>query len=162
MSEHTKLTPDHVRAVFQAASGELGHKQIYAALADMRVEITAESREHVGNVLRYLVRWDYLQKSTEGGVTRFARTGKEKGRRDLLSPAESTRRRRERERLRRIRNVEAKPPRERRMDGNTVSRPKAVKEPAFSGKTETIAEFEARGGMVQRLTTHWEEAECAA
>lgn len=49
-------------------------------------------------------------------------------------------------------------PRERRMDHNTVSRPKRAK-PAitFRGPAETVEEFMARGGMVQRLTASWEQ-----
>nr|WP_312250411.1 hypothetical protein [Stenotrophomonas geniculata] len=50
-------------------------------------------------------------------------------------------------------------PRERRMDHNTVSRPKQLK-PAkhAAGPAETVEQFEARGGRVQRLTASWELA----
>ncbi|MBA0312256.1 hypothetical protein N5J01_02705 [Stenotrophomonas sp. GD03701] len=49
-------------------------------------------------------------------------------------------------------------PRERRMDHNTVSRPKRAS-PAitFRGQAETVEEFKARGGQVQRLTASWEQ-----
>jgi len=48
-------------------------------------------------------------------------------------------------------------PRERRMDHNTVSRPKRVKfGSAFRGPGETVEEFKARGGVVQQLTASWE------
>ncbi len=48
-------------------------------------------------------------------------------------------------------------PRERRMDHNTVSRPKRLK-PAKSATdpAETVEQFKARGGQVQRLTASWE------
>ncbi|HEL4191533.1 TPA: hypothetical protein UM521_000330 [Stenotrophomonas maltophilia] len=50
-------------------------------------------------------------------------------------------------------------PRERRMDHNTVSRPRRVKaRPAVGGPPETVEEFEARGGQVQRLTASWDRA----
>ncbi|WP_447902682.1 hypothetical protein [Stenotrophomonas pavanii] len=50
-------------------------------------------------------------------------------------------------------------PRERRMDHNTVSRPKRVKvRSAAAGPAETVEEFKARGGRVQYLTTSWEQA----
>lgn len=50
-------------------------------------------------------------------------------------------------------------PRERRMDHNTVSRPRRAKASAVAdGPPETMAQFEARGGRVQRLTTSWEQA----
>ena len=50
-------------------------------------------------------------------------------------------------------------PRERRMDHNTVSRPKRVKAgTAFRGPAETVDQFEARGGQVQRLPATWEQA----
>lgn len=50
-------------------------------------------------------------------------------------------------------------PGERRMDHNTVSRPKRLK-PAknATGPTETVEQFKARGGQVQRLTASWEQA----
>ncbi|WP_350260094.1 hypothetical protein [Stenotrophomonas riyadhensis] len=48
-------------------------------------------------------------------------------------------------------------PRERRMDLNTVSRPKRAK-PGITirGPAETVEEFEARGGQVQHLAARWE------
>lgn len=50
-------------------------------------------------------------------------------------------------------------PRERRMDHNTVSRPKRVKAgAAYRGPAETVDQFEARGGQVQRLPASWEQA----
>lgn len=50
-------------------------------------------------------------------------------------------------------------PRERRMDHNTVSRPKRAKPGiTFRGPAETVEEFKARGGHVQRLAASWEEA----
>lgn len=49
-------------------------------------------------------------------------------------------------------------PRERRMDHNTVSRPKRVKARVLAdGPAETVEQFEARGGQVQRLTASWEQ-----
>lgn len=48
---------------------------------------------------------------------------------------------------------------ERRMDHNTVSRPKRAKPGiTFCGPAETVEQFEARGGRVQRLTVSWERA----
>lgn len=50
-------------------------------------------------------------------------------------------------------------PRERRMDHNTVSRPKRVKARVLAdGPAETVEQFEARGGQVQRLTASWDRA----
>lgn len=49
-------------------------------------------------------------------------------------------------------------PRERRMDHNTVSRPKRVKPGTnFRGPAETVEEFKARGGSVQHLPASWEQ-----
>ncbi|MBN5027967.1 hypothetical protein JY419_00795 [Stenotrophomonas maltophilia] len=49
-------------------------------------------------------------------------------------------------------------PRERRMDHNTVSRPKRAKARVLAdGQAETVEQFEARGGQVQRLTASWEQ-----
>ena len=50
-------------------------------------------------------------------------------------------------------------PRERRMDHNTVSRPRRGKvRPVAGGPPETVEQFQARGGQVQRLTASWEQA----
>lgn len=50
-------------------------------------------------------------------------------------------------------------PRERRMDHNTVSRPKRLKPAKHpTGPAETVEQFKARGGQVQRLTASWEQA----
>lgn len=49
-------------------------------------------------------------------------------------------------------------PRERRMDNNTVARPKRTKVVAWTGDPETVEQFEAWGGQVQRLTASWEQA----
>lgn len=49
-------------------------------------------------------------------------------------------------------------PRERRMDHNTVSRPKRAKARVLAdGPAETVEQFEARGGQVQRLSASWEQ-----
>ncbi len=52
----------------------------------------------------------------------------------------------------------ARAPRERRMDKNTVSRPRRPKVVAWTGDPETVEQFEARGGQVQRLPASWEQA----
>lgn len=50
-------------------------------------------------------------------------------------------------------------PRERRMDHNTVSRPKRARGRVVAdGPAETVEQFEARGGQVQRLTASWDRA----
>jgi len=50
-------------------------------------------------------------------------------------------------------------PRERRMDHNTVSRPKRAKPGTnFRGPAETVEEFKARGGRVQHLPASWDRA----
>lgn len=50
-------------------------------------------------------------------------------------------------------------PRERRMDHNTVSRPKRAKARVLAdGPAETVEQFEARGGQVQRLSASWDRA----
>ncbi|MDH1660585.1 hypothetical protein N5E02_04045 [Stenotrophomonas sp. GD03777] len=50
-------------------------------------------------------------------------------------------------------------PRDRRMDHNTVSRPKRVKARVLAdGPVETVEQFEERGGQVQRLSASWDRA----
>ncbi len=52
---------------------------------------------------------------------------------------------------------QARAPRERRMDKNTVVRPKRKKVVTWTGPAETVEQFEKRGGQVQRLTASWEQ-----
>lgn len=48
-------------------------------------------------------------------------------------------------------------PRERRRDHNTVSRPRRVKGRVVAdGPAETVEQFKARGGQVERLSSNWE------
>lgn len=50
-------------------------------------------------------------------------------------------------------------PRERRMDHNTVSRPKRAKARVLAdGPAETVEQFKARGGKVQYLAAGWDRA----
>lgn len=50
-------------------------------------------------------------------------------------------------------------PRERRMDHNTVSRPKRLKQGTITRvAAETVEQFEARGGQIQRISASWEYA----
>ncbi|OBU61962.1 hypothetical protein [Stenotrophomonas maltophilia] len=50
-------------------------------------------------------------------------------------------------------------PRERRMDHNTVSRPKRLRQGTITlGAAETVEQFEARGGQIQRIAASWEYA----
>lgn len=48
-------------------------------------------------------------------------------------------------------------PRGRRMDKNTVARPRREKAVAWTGLAETVEQFQKRGGQVQRLTASWEQ-----
>ncbi|HDS1582167.1 TPA: hypothetical protein QEL15_004285 [Stenotrophomonas maltophilia] len=44
------------------------------------------------------------------------------------------------------------------MDHNTVARPKRVKPGSIpAGQAETVEQFQARGGHVQRLRASWEQ-----
>ncbi|PII18991.1 hypothetical protein CR919_14985 [Stenotrophomonas sp. LMG 10879] len=53
-------------------------------------------------------------------------------------------------------------PRERRIDHSTVSRPKRSKGRTVAhGAAETLEQFMARGGQVQRLTAIWEKGYAA-
>lgn len=51
-------------------------------------------------------------------------------------------------------------PRERRMDHNTVSRPRRLKaNTVAAGPPETVEQFEARGGRVDVLPSIWNRVE---
>ena len=161
MRDQAQVKPDHVRALFESRPGaSLSKPQIYEALMQSGIDAAPGNRERVGSVLRFLFNGSYLEKVEEGGEVFYRRTGRQKGR-QKLPPGEADRRRRERDRAKNVARSK-KAPRERRVDGNTVARPKPVKVAQISGPAETVEQFRARGGKVQRLPAHWEQMERAA
>jgi len=133
------------------------HAEIYEVLRAGGTNVEA-CRETILQALRYLTGRGYLTKTGSKGTARFQDTGKpmENVR---LPPGEAERRRRERSRLRAHaaaagrRSLD-----ERRADQNTVVRrpKKTVEGPKFA--FETVEQFRARGGKVERLSAAWEQA----
>lgn len=160
MSDPTKSIAEHVRTVLTARP-EHAHTyaDVHAALRIQGVDPELAT-EAIQQALRYLKTCGFAEKVGMGSHATFQATGKGM-QRPRLAREESTRRRRERDRIRH-QAKRAAPPRERRVDANTVSRPKPKKAEAFTGPAMTVEEFKAAGGVVERLTTHWEQVEQAA
>jgi len=156
------FSPDDVREVFVKHPGVSHSKaDLCEALRPAGFVDDPTNREYLGDVLRYLVRGGYLAKEGDAARPLYTRTGRPKGRRNLLPPGEAARRQRERERLKQAARRALRNPRERRVDSNTVCRPK-VKAMVANGQPETVEQFRARGGKVEKLLAHWQMRERAA
>jgi len=157
MSDQTKSIPEHIRIVMSArAEHPHSYAEIFAALRERGVD-TVKAREAIQEALRYLSRCGFAAKFGKGDTATFQATGQGM-KRPRLPTGEAQRRRLERDKLRKQSRRPAAAPRERRVDANTVSRPKVKKAAPCTGPAETVEQFRARGGRVERLPTHWEQA----
>jgi hypothetical protein len=160
MSEQTKSIAEHVRTVLSARPEQAHtYADVHSALREQGVG-PERATEAIQQALRYLKNCGFANKVGMGACATFQATGKGM-QRPRVGREESGRRRRERDRVRHQAR-RAAPPRERRVDANTVARPKAKKAEASNGPAMTVEEFKAAGGVVERLTTHWEQMERAA
>lgn len=149
-----------VRGVLARRPGHAhSHAEIYQGLRAGGIDVDA-AKCAILTALRYLTGRGYISKVGNKATARFQDTGKpmENVR---LPPGEAARRRRERSKLRARARAAARRPRpldERRVDQNTVVRrpKKAVEAPA--GGFETVEQFRARGGKVERLSASWDRA----
>lgn len=144
---------ESVRKVFEAA---LGKKLTRQALYE-RIGATgagqADERRNIRNTLPALVRCGFVRKVGLGGTATYQGTGKAK--RAPKAPAELAEPKRQRSAQRTpVNPVRTRAARVAQQAANTPApaRVKAV-EPG-----ETVEQFMARGGRVQRLTAHWEQA----
>ncbi|MFK3846628.1 hypothetical protein [Stenotrophomonas sp. NPDC078853] len=162
MSEQKISIAEQVRAVLaDRPDHAYTYAALYEALQDAGVD-TADNMNAINKALSYLADGGYVERLGYRETATFQSTGKAMVR-PRLSREESDRRRRERDRLRhQALRAQMAAPRERRVDANTVARPKPVKVAPQPGVTETVDQFLARGGRVERLTTHWEQMEQAA
>jgi len=118
----------------------------------------AEERKNVRNTLPALVRCGFVIKTGSGPDATYQSSGKAKKRRQAPC-AEQGARKRERNAL----AAAAKLVRTRaaRVEMQAANTPAPAKTPAVQ-PGETVSQFLARGGRVQRLTAHWEQMERAA
>lgn len=160
MSGQTKSIADHVRTALTARPDRAHtYADVDAALDAQGVD-TKLAAEAIQQSLRYLKNCGFANKVGVGARATFQATGQGM-RRPRLGREESQRRRHERDRARRLARKAAQP-RERRMDANTVCRPSAKKPDPVVVQPMTVEEFKAAGGVIERLTTHWEQMEQAA
>lgn len=158
---------DRVRSVFEARMSEsIGHAQLFDVLGLSAAHRSAE-RNSVRDQLKYLVNCGYLTKTGHRATAAYRYSGQ--GMRFQKATAEELRERRlERGRAYRAKN--AAQPKAPRVDKMTINRSRVAlladlapakpwgKEKDGQRPAETVEQFEARGGQVQRLTASWERA----
>lgn len=166
MAKPTGLS-DEVRTIFEARKGQsLGHQQVFELMDVTGVDKTKE-RNGVRDVLTWLVSCGYLVKTGVRATAAYRYSGK--GTRFHKATAEELRERRiERGRAYRARN--GAQPKASRVDKMTINRSRVAlladlapakpwgKEKDGQRPSETVEQFMARGGQVQRLTASWEQA----
>ncbi|MFL4510821.1 hypothetical protein ACJ6WJ_02635 [Stenotrophomonas maltophilia] len=166
MAKPTGLS-DEVRTIFEARKGQsLGHQHVFELMDVTGVDKTKE-RNGVRDVLTWLVNCGYLVKTGARATAAYRYSGQ--GMRFHKATASELRERRiERGRAYRARNgAQTKAP---RVDKMTINRSRVAlladlapakawgKEKDGQRPAETVEQFEARGGQVQRLTASWERA----
>ncbi len=157
---------DEVRTIFEERKGQtLGHQQVFELMGVTGLDRTKE-RNGVRDVLTWLVSCGYLVKTGARAKAMYRYSGQ--GMRFQKATAEELRERRiERGRAYRARN--GAQPKEPRVDKMTINRSRVAlladlapakpwgKEKDGQRPAETVEQFEARGGQVQRLTASWEQ-----
>lgn len=142
-----------LRKVFEAAPGQqLTRQALYERMGATEVG-KAEERRNIRNTLPALVRCGFVVKEGRGSTATYQGTGKAK--RAPKAPEELADTKRQRNAQRTATTVvRTRTARVAQQAANTPAPAKA--RPVESG--ETVEQFLARGGKVQRLTTHWEQA----
>lgn len=165
MAKPTGLS-DEVRTIFEAQKGQsFGHQQVFELMGVTGVNKTKE-RNGVRDVLTWLVSCGYLVKTGARTTAAYRYSGK--GMRFHKATAEELRERRI-ERGRAYRARSGTQPKAPRVDKMTINRSRVAlladlapakpwgKEKDGQRPAETVEQFEARGGRVQRLTASWEQ-----
>lgn len=166
MTNKTNPTPASVRAWLTENAIDAPWTSL--AICDGCAAVTAEQRSAVRDAVRYCVAAGFLARTDTKIGPVYQLTGQGMPR-VVLSDAERKQRQRERDarrnRARRPpRTAPAKAPKRSRaarvnMQAANTAAPAKAKTVA---QGETVEQFLARGGRVQRLTAHWEQMERAA
>ncbi len=144
-----------IRAVFEAVPDEaMTTQSLYERMGVAAVGM-AEERKNVRNTLPALVRCGFLAKKGLGTDATYQSTGKAK-RTPKASDAELARRKGRRNALRQS-TVTAVRTRAARVAQQAANTPAPAKAPKVV-EGETVEQFLARGGRVQRLVATWEQA----
>lgn len=148
----------NVRKVLDAAPDEaLKAQDLYERMGIAAVG-QAEERKNVRNTLPALVRCGFVMKTGSGPEATYQSSGKAKKRRQAPD-SEQAARKRERNAL--VAATKLVRTRAARVEMQAANTPAPAKPPAVR-RGESVAQFLARGGRVQRLTAHWEQMERAA
>jgi len=145
---------DRLRKLFEAAPNEKFTNQVLFERMDAASVGQAEERKNIRNTLPSLVRCGFLKKEGLGSGATYQSTGKAK-KRPKASPAELAERKRQRNALRTAQH--AVRTRAARVELQAANTPAPAKLKAVE-PGETVEQFLARGGRVQRLVATWEQA----
>jgi hypothetical protein len=160
MSKGYGVRTRELREVFSASPGEnLSMQSIYERMKADGVG-AAEERKNIRDTLPWMVRCGYLIRTGRGKDASFQYSGQGM-RRVYISEDQRAQHRRELRRQREQARYEQR--RGARVGCQAGRIPKPVLGvPTAAPTPETVEQFLARGGEVQRLTTHWEQMEQAA
>lgn len=159
MTERTDSVAYMVRAVLdQRPDHAHTYAEIYEALRAAGLD-TDKRRDTVMCNLRYLVGRGYAKKTGIHASATFQATGL-KLQKPRLQPGEAARRRLAHARRKRAGKVRpTSPATPRAEDRNTIVKAKPVRATnPLPVVVETVDQFRARAGKVQRLPAHWEQA----
>ena len=166
MSEQPKSLYDQVRAVFTAAP------QQAFTFAELRLQLTGTEtppeaeRCAIAGAVKYLTSCGFLVKDGQGTASQLRASGQ-----DMKLPRVTPEQRVEKQRAKSRRQTERRKAqrgglpaaRGARVDARAGMMPKPVlAAPKAKAVAETVEQFLARGGRVQRLVAHWEQMERAA
>lgn len=165
MTESKRSMADTARALFEANAGLV----VTSAQASDAAGVQGwKKRQAMRRTLHGLVDAGYLAKTGIGEVATFQATGNGM-RRKFRTPEERVERAREISRASKARARAARLAAEPRVDRMTINRARVAQRAGLApakawGKetdgrimAETVEQFEARGGQVQRLTASWEQ-----
>lgn len=162
MSDTTTYAGRVRAALAKAPADGCSYAELYQLLAEAGMP-AKENRDRVISILRYLVARKYVARVGVAGTARFSLTGKamEKPRLNQAQQAERRREKGRRRSARRKSRLEYVPPKPVAPVGARAALiPEPVRKAAGpSVLGETVAEFLARGGRVQRLSASWEQAD---
>lgn len=159
--KYGELTQE-LRQVFNASPDQYLTSQMLYERMGAAGPAQRQERESIRDTLPWLVRCGFLVKQGRGMKASFKASGQGM-KRQRLTEEQLQERRRERAALR------SQCDRAARLQRTRASRVglRAANTPApatvkANGPAETVEQFLARGGRVQRLTAHWEQMERAA
>lgn len=162
MSKKYGELAQQLRQVFNASPDEYLASQTLYERMGAADPAQRQERESIRDTLPWLLRCGFLVKKGRGMTASFKASGQGM-KRQRMTEEQLQERRRERAALRSQRERAARLQRTRaaRVGINAANTPAPATAKA-DVPAETVEQFLARGGRVQRLTAHWEQVERAA